>query len=364
MPHHPIHSTRIWSHSPADNRLTDLGAFDALAGLRAHNSIPYMMHGVPIELDGRIYFIGQDPFYGKRRFPAFADDTAFAGSCVLALDLRTQTFENLGIPLPEVSIHGILPAHTRGGLYLRAHYHDRDAMWSFFNLRTHRARPLSLPGMGKFQHVGPDGQLYYIDSASGELRVFDPTTDRSTTLASISMADFPGVSVRENTRISFEAIWTPGRLGQRTGIGLIEDLDAVVALDTAAGSLRVVGRLLPETVVPREQKLEAFRAWGVSKGRLIALRNRRNSAIGKVPHVELHTMDLASGDVTVHGLLRDERGRILKESNCLAIAADGDAYIGAWVYAEPGDRHISHRFMWQSGVAVDTVFARLPAAGL
>jgi hypothetical protein len=123
--HHPTRSTRIWQYHVAEGKLRDLGAFDELAGMTASNRIPNMMHGFPIEMDGRVYFIGQDPFYGKRSFPALPPDTAYAGS----------------------SIHGFLPAVTKGFLYLKEGY--KTKAWYGLDVRDMEA----CDGIAKFRYA-------------------------------------------------------------------------------------------------------------------------------------------------------------------------------------------------------------------
>jgi hypothetical protein len=361
MPHHATRSTRIWQYDTRQRRLKDLGAYDVLAGLNDRNRIPSMMHGFPVELDGTLYFIGQDPFYGNRGFPSLPPHVPYAGSTILACDLKSLRFRSLGVPLPGSSVHGILPAYTRGLLYLRENYDN--AVWHSVDVKNGTTRKLDLPDLGKMQHVDGQGCLWFVDGASGEVRRFDPGKNASETRGKVTLADFPGVTWTNAAQRPFmEAQWLPETLGKEKAVGFMDWCEAAVELDTATGKLRCLGRLRPEvTHYPRSNTLEAFGAKSVSGDTFVAIRNRRGQVYR---HIELYTLNMRTGNAVFQGILRDNTGRLGQEANCMAPGEPGCVYVGLTVHSKPGDLYFSHRMAWANRQFLDTIFTRLDLSKL
>lgn len=361
MPHHATRSTRVWQYDTRLKQLKDLGAYDVLAGLTGSNRIPSMMHGFPVEMDGSLYFIGQDPFYGNRGFPSLPPHVPYAGSTILACDLKALRFRSLGVPLPGSNVHGILPACTRGLLYLRENYDN--AVWHSVDVKNGTTRKLDLPNLGKMQHVDGQGCLWYVEGASGEVKRFDPGKNASETRGKVTLADFPGVTWTNAGRLPFmEPAWLPETLGKERAVGFMDWCEAVVELDTTTGKVRCLGRLRPEvTHFPRANTLEAFGAKAVSGDTFVGIRNRRGMVYR---HIELYTLNMKTGKAAYHGILRDSAGRLGQEANCMAPGEPGTVYVGLTVHGKPGDRFFSHRMAWADRHFLDTIFARLDLSKL
>jgi len=363
MPHHPYKSTRVWRYVMGADRLHDYGAFDELAGLAGAKRIANMMHCFPIEMEGTIYFIGQDPFYGKRSFPTLPAETGYDGSTVLALDIKTQKITSMGVPVAGSSVHGILPAFTKGFLYIKEGYRTRS--WYGFDLKSRKSRALNIPLVTKMQHVDPQGRMWMVDDA-GQIQRFDPDKNETAVLGQLTVADFPDVKWlgylvkrkrQPDSAPRLRVDFLPATLGKEKAIGFAAWCQAVVELDTATGAVRLIGRLRPDQKeYPPAITADPFRGFGVSGDTLVAICNMR---YGKPRHTELHTLNLKTGAATYHGVLSDATGRLVQESNCMAVGSDGNIYLTATVFNNPRDRYYSHRFAWAGGQFFDTIFARL-----
>ena len=102
MPHHPVDGAPFFCYDPKTGELKHFGELDALAKVKGPGLIPNMMHEKPVELNGRLYLVGQDPFYGAHTFPGMTpENTRYAGSPLLMYDLKSGEFTPLGIPIPS-----------------------------------------------------------------------------------------------------------------------------------------------------------------------------------------------------------------------------------------------------------------------
>ncbi len=103
-----------------------------------------MMHGNAFEMNGKVYFTGQDPHYGGWDFPVARpeDKPRYPGSPIVEYDLRTQKARALGVPFAgNPGVFRISGDPKRGVLYLRRGYH-RGHEWPL----TWFALPLDAQG--------------------------------------------------------------------------------------------------------------------------------------------------------------------------------------------------------------------------
>ncbi|MFQ5808723.1 MAG: hypothetical protein ACE5JM_03800, partial [Armatimonadota bacterium] len=331
------------------DRLEELGDFDELAGNTGDGLIPNMMHTEPFEMNGKLYFAGQDPFYGNYTFPGMTEqNTRHAGSPLLAYDLKTGAFSNLGIPLPEQnSVFFVTGDARRSVLYLRRGYWEH--IWYSLRIGTD-GRPIGTPELLPFErhpkliHVGPDGKLYFAlerpigdDEATAppppcDVYRYDPASGRSEVIATIDAAELHGAEFPvTRQRISNYCTWIDGQHGAREIIGMINSVGMLVGIDTRTGQTRKICLWLPETEAYPIHALGGVKA---HDGKVYWFRRFTETPF----HLsKLLVADVTTGAVTRYGTLLDQRGRRVREVTQMAFGTGGEIFCGGMIYGLPSD---------------------------
>ncbi len=350
MPHHPTRGSHLFRLAPTEGVLSVLGNIDALSANDGPHDVPNMIHLTPVELDGVLYWAGQDPFYGNRKFVSYTAETRHQGSPLLAYHLAEKRFEYLGRPLGTENIFGLLPAPTQKGLYLSQNYNN--AIWHFYDLETREARRLDLPSMGKHQHVDSQGRLVYIDANLGEIMRFDPRGDLLASIGRITENHLLDSPPRQEGQGGYFGASFPclDALGSDLAYACVGAGSAVVSIDTREGTVTPLGRLLAP-----EGMEGGFRALTRSQGMLYSVFHEERGE----RQVFLCTLDLESGRFINHGPLRDDHDRVVREVNAMAAGRDGEIYLNASVWSREGDRGYSTRFAVHEGQYHNNVIGRL-----
>jgi len=126
MPHHASESGPVFAFDPKQDKLILLGDIGRLGGVHRPDAVPQMMHGNAFEMNGKVYFTGQDPHYGGWDFPVAKreDKPRYPGSPIVEYDLKTQKARALGVPFAgNPGIFRISGDPKRSVLYLRRGYH-------------------------------------------------------------------------------------------------------------------------------------------------------------------------------------------------------------------------------------------------
>jgi len=102
MPHHSSESAPVFCFAPGQRKLVLLGDVARMAGIHQPGAAPHMMHSSLIEMNGKIYFTGQDCHYAGWNFPCDreAERARYLGSPIVEYDPQTTESRSLGIPLP------------------------------------------------------------------------------------------------------------------------------------------------------------------------------------------------------------------------------------------------------------------------
>ena len=368
MPHHPEKGTPVLRFSPKDGRVASLGDFDALAANGGTGHIPSMMHSAPVELSGKLYFLGQDPFYGRYEFPGMSADARYAGSPLLLYDLTEATFEPLGNPLPKgPSVFAAVADGPGRTLYLRQGYWQVDWRWHRLPMGVDgrpAAPPVPLPleRQPSSLHVAPDGKLYFCVRRAAieglpippqwDVCRYDPKSGRSEIVAFLDTLALtvPDALTADGDTQDERCDWIAGQEGSETVFGYASGMGLVFRFDTASGKL---GR--------------AF-AWPLGTAAPAHFRGTMRFHEGRIywfhvdgrerpfPVARLMVADAATGNVTRYGALRDQRGRWVHSVTQAVVAADGRFCLGGQVWGAPGDRLYCRRGRAAMPVKLDSAF--------
>lgn len=380
MPHHPTRGTPIFRYDPDAATLEVLGNFDELAGNAGPGRIPNMMHTEPLEMNGRLYFTGQDPFYGNYSFPGMTpENTTYVGSPVLAYDLKTGAFTNLGVPLPRIpgqrgSVFGIEGDAARNILYLRPGYESGD--WYSWPLDAEgqpagEAKKLDLIGPPVDVHAF-DGALYYPAPAQPAVEGvpdppdapapwavwrYDLATGRNSRIAEVDAVKLHGAAfpLKRDGRIRNEFSWFEGTRHEPAVFGKIGAVGMVIRFDARDGSVRKVGMLAPAAT-----EYPVSTPYGkVHAGRIYFPTGRVRGLLG------LTVLDTETGALTEYGPLRDQHGRWVSQITEMGWDKAGRLYGNATVFGAPGDEFFHRRTYGGGPGKVDSVLMaidRLPPA--
>ena len=353
MPHHSSESGPLFAFDPKQDKLILLGDIGRLGGVYRPDAVPQMVHSNAFELNGRVYFTGDDPHYGGWDFPVVQpeDKPSYPGSPVVAYDLKTQKARSLGVPFAgNPGIFRISGDPKRNVLYLRRGYH-RGYLWPI----TWFAIPLDAQGnfagepkkfpLDEHPHdllIAADGTIYgsvpepkaykeLLARQEKKQKTDDivPQTDVYRIAADLSKAERIATLAG-----GWEIAFAPWQDGQPTAIG-VTDRD-VVRLDLAKGTIEKVADC-PKCFRPgqgmtllREGTLYTIR-WVQSKGP-----GSRTSG--------LYSLDLATGKALYHGVIVDDAGRRPKDLNHFTFLPDGRIFAEGTAYGLPTDRHYLPRY--------------------
>ncbi len=343
MPHNPDKGASIFRYDPKQPvKVERLGAFDDLACTkkdRVHN----MMHAKPAEIAGRLYFTGQDPFYGQRNFPGWTDEKpSYDGSPIVMLDLKSGDFKNIGIPFPDrkEGIFVTIADSKRNVLVVRLGYYTQE--WYELGLNddgTLSGKSRRLPLSGQQVALAANGLLYEIRSgkaeekaaAPGEIWSYDPVSDEQKKVAEFTAEGLNGAAfplARKDKAVGNGARWIEDQPVDKNLHLFFEDTAMVAILDFQTGKLGKLVLFGDENAKYPAPIGDAFLA-----GNRIYYIYRFS---GKVP--ALSTFDLADGTLRRYGHMEDAQGRMVNELTQLASSPDGTVYFGGFVYGVPDDQ--------------------------
>ena len=365
MPHNPIKGASIFQYGPAnpEGAVKRLGYLDEWAKTPA-TQVPSMIHTAPQELNGRLYFVGQDPFYGHRNFPGWtAEANVYAGSPFVMVDMQTGKAENLGVLFPGKNIFGLMADAKHQCLYAKEGY----GVGVWYRLRIgDDGRPIGEPEAlklttGRDILVAGDGKLYFFRSAAvegtgraaGDVWQYDPDTEQETVMASFDVealhgSGFPG----DRGKVTNGGRWCVGQDGSMTPVFMVPSVGMVLRFDIAAKTLSRCGMLEPEAT---KYPLDIYTPTYVIGAKLYYIVNVARHALG------LRILDLATGELTDAGPLLDEQGRIIREMTQLALLPDGRLFFGGSAVALPSDTQIMGRLEYDDPQGVISGFFELPA---
>jgi len=353
MPHHPSEGGPIFCFDPARNALSLIGDIDRLAGVRAAGAVPSMVHASAGEMNRRVYFVGQDPFYGRWGFPLEKGATrpVYRGSPIVEYDLAAGRARGLGIPIAgDNALFRIVCDAPRKRLYVRRGY-ARDyygpLMWYALELDAAgniagapRALPLDyhpsdilIAADGTLWCVVPDRQAYEIMQQKRAQR--QKTDDIAPRCDVFRIApDLRAAQKVATVEGEWDIQWAPWQNGLPAAVGAGER--QIYRLDMNTGALSALCRASPP-FRPHAAPM------ALRDGALVALawvqpRIRAGRTTG------LYTLDLRSGQVRFHGVVVDESGRRVKDLTQLAVLKDGRIFAAGTVYGLATDAHYMPRY--------------------
>jgi hypothetical protein len=343
MPHNPDKGASIFRYDPEQpGKVERLGSFDDLACTkkdRVHN----MMHAKPAEIAGRLYFTGQDPFYGQRNFPGWTDEKpSYDGSPIVMLDLKSGNFKNLGIPFPDrkEGIFVTIADSKRNVLVVRLGYYTQE--WYELGLNddgTLSGKSRRLPMTGQQVALAANGLFYEIRggktedkaAAPGEIWSYDPVSDEQKKVAEFTAEGLNGAEfplARKDKAVGNVPRWVENQLFGKELYLFFEDTAMVASLDLQTGKLGKLVLFCDENTKYPAPAGDAFLA-----GNRIYYVYRFSE---KVP--ALSTFDLADGTLRRFGHMSDAQGRIVYQLTQFANSQGGIVYFGGFVFGVPEDQ--------------------------
>ena len=352
MPHHPTEGGPLFAFDPKRDKLSLLGDIDRLAGVYQPGvAVPSMVHASAVEMNGRLYFTGQDPFYGGYGFPLEDPEKRphYRGSPILEYDLKAGKSRGLGIPVPgDNSLFRITADPKRNVLYVRRGY-ARDyyapliwyaiALDASGNLGAAKALPfeshpsdLLIATDGTIYCVIPDRERWEQHVAARASRQkTDPIAPRCHVYQLVAGADRPErLGTIEGT---WDVNWCPWQHGQATAIGVGET--NVHRISLQSGAVETLAKGTPQfrghgCIVQHQGKLWTI-AWVQPK-----IRAARSSA--------LFSLDPITGQSLCYGAIVDDAGRRVKDLNHFTFLPDGRLFAAGTLYGLPSDRHSMNRY--------------------
>jgi|GEM_PF-2403256 len=353
MPHHASESGPLFAFDPRENKLLLLGDIGRLGGVHRPDAVPQMVHANAFEMNGKVYFTGQDPHYGEWDFPVARpeDKPTYPGSPIVEFDLRTQKARSLGVPFAgNPGIFRLSGDPKRSVLYLRRGYH-RGHVWpiTWFALaldaQGHFAgEPKKLP-LDDHPHdllVAADGTLYgSVPEPKAHKELLARRERKAKTDDIVPQTDLwriaPDLSKAERVATlegGWEIAFAPWQDGQPAAIGVTER--DVVRLDLATGAI--------EKIAACPKAFQAGHGMTLLRGNtLYTIRWVQPKGPGSRTS-GLYSLDLATGKALYHGVIVDEAGRRAKDLNHFAFLPDGRLFAEGTAYGLPTDRHYMPRY--------------------
>jgi len=342
MPHSPVVGSGIYRYDPATDKVTMLGRFDDFAGT-GKESVKNMMHARPAEVKGRLYWTGQDPFYGKRNFPGWTKEkNPYEGSPLVMQDLKTGKFKSLGIPFPEdkQGIFVTIGDEKRNCLYVRLGY--GGGAWYELGLNddgTLSGMKRKLPLKSGAVQFGADGALYEIRYAKWEKRAphgaqiwrYDPKEDSPVKVAAFTAEALHGKPfklARKDKAVRDDAGWLRSSADGKSLCLYLKYPAMVVRYHIPSRSVKRVGSFMKEGAkfpadIHNPRVMGRDQVWLLHRG--TALR--------------VSSMDLVSGAVKRFGHLIDDKGRYVEQVTQFVSTPNGTLYFGGVVHGHPDDTH-------------------------
>jgi hypothetical protein len=359
MPHHPTQGTPIFRFTPDSGRMERLGVLDALSGDAGPGRIPSMMHTAAVEVDRRLYFCGQDPFYGSYQFPGMGRETCYAGSPLVGYDLTQRTFKSLGRPIPSgPSIFKVVADPVRKVLYLRQGYWRQDWRWYELALAVNpasaaRPEPLPFTRQPSTLHVAPDGNAYFCvpqgdseayraQGAAGKWDVvsYDPAKMQCAVVASLDPMALmgPEAIMKIDLPLEGEVDWITGQQGAEEVLASLSSLGLVVRFNTRTRSVQRACLWMPEA---ERYPLSLRGPMCLWRNSLLWLCSDGNARPFRTTRPML--ADLRTGRIERFGALVDQNGRYVEDVTQAIIDADGRIHMGGQVWGAPEDRAYCRR---------------------
>ncbi|MCY3020842.1 MAG: hypothetical protein NTW87_17635 [Planctomycetota bacterium] len=401
MPHHPTKGSPIFRYDPAADKLEALGEIDELAGTKGPGLVPDMIHAAPFEMNGRIYFTGQDPFYGNRGFPGMTkENTKYAGSPLVACEIKSGAFSSLGIPFQNIPAPGegkVLGAESlfyitgdpkKNVLYLRRTY--EEGYWYSLKIGADGKpagppTPLALPVHATSVHVTPDGAMYYPTvkdtpkdggaardakapgvRSPGEIHRFDPGTGKDEVVVTFDAETLNGAAFPSDPKaplqVNNKCQWIRGQDGQAEIIGRIPAVHMLVRFNTKTGELRKAFVFFPDNPAVFPAKLGQLIWTGPCYRHGEKVYWLPRVGVKNVRMVRLLAADLAAGSLTDCGILVDQNGRHVVECDTGTFGPDGKFYLGGMIQGRPSDPYTIGRAAFGPGKTDSGFFVieRLP----
>jgi pSer/pThr/pTyr-binding forkhead associated (FHA) protein len=319
MPHHPSLGADLFSYDPRSDGVRNLGDIDELSHAKGPDDIPSMVHAEPTEIDGWMFFAGQDPFYGKAgAFPELPRTARYPGTHAIAFNMSTGTFRDFGVVDKGKSMFRIAADRKRGMLYFRQEYTGGPVHG--LNVRTGQfIRNLVNCPANRFV-VGSDGRLYYGKRLGRrgpcDLVAFDPQSRAETVVAK----DI-GPSIN----------WIKGQDGMTEILaqvgGDIGDGKDIFRLNIAAQKMEKIAEFSGQI------------GWGDAAlhNGILYKASIEGGGNGTNRACHLLALDIATGKTRDYGIVVDQRGRVLQDGTALEVALDGTICLAGQVWPRAGD---------------------------
>jgi hypothetical protein len=359
MPHHSSEGGAIFAFDPSKNEVACLGDIDRLAGTKRPGTRPNMVHASAFEMNGSIYFVGQDPHYGGWGFPLDPGEEppTYQGSPIAVYDIQSGKTRGLGIPLDgQPAVFRITGDPVRNVLYVRRGYHRTahgPLAWYALSLDengniTGRPRPFPFP-----QHPCHPSQI--LVAADGTIFAVAPhesykTYERRKQLREKTEDIRPQCEVyrcdgelRQARRIgtvdgTWDITWLAFQNGRAFAIGYTRD--HLYRLDMRTGAVQRLGAW-PQNVLGRHGHAI------LHDGTIYYIEFRPAKVDGK--HIfgrtaGIHSIQPATGKTRYHGVVVDQAGRRPKDLNYFCFLKDGRLFAAGTVFGLPTDRNYMPRY--------------------
>ena len=354
MPHHSSESGPVFSFDPGQKKLTLLGDVARMAGVHQPGAAPHMMHSGMIEMNGKIYFTGQDCHYAGWNFPCEReqDRARYLGSPIVEYDPQTTESRSLGIPLPgDHALFRIKGDPARNALYVRRGY-DRTyygpLVWYRLALDQQgklSGKPQKLPFSEHPAaiHIGPDGSVFGVvpdlklQETFQQKRRARENTDQITPTCYLYRCD---PQLRKAQRLktltgTWDIRWATGQTGESRAVGMGDD--HIYQLDLKAGAIRATVKRPDIQVMEMGPGVVRENTMYLMPRVLAKDRSaRRTTAV--------YTVDLRSGKTLYHGVIVDNQGRRPKDLNRFVFLPDGRIFVTGTVYGLPSDKNYMPRY--------------------